>query len=91
MEDLKKALGDNMVKTEEMQRELREAQQREHTALEQLHTAIQRADEMSARAQTAQQNVENRENIILTFKNKDGKVLEIKSLEEFIQQLKQFR
>jgi hypothetical protein len=37
---------------------------------------------MTARAQAAQQNVENREEIILTFKNKEGKVLEIKSLEE---------
>ncbi len=82
VEELKKTLGENIVKSEEMQRQLREAQDKEHLALEQLHTAIQRADDMTAKAQTAQQNVENRENIILTFKNKEGKVLEIKSLEE---------
>ncbi len=86
VEDLKKTLGDNIVKTEEMQRELREAQERERTALDQLHPAIQRADEMTARAQTAQQNVDSRENIILTFKNKEGKVLEIKNLEELSQE-----
>ena len=86
VEDLKKALGDNMVKTEEMHRQLRDAQDKERVALDQLHTAIQRADEMTARAQIAQQNADSRENIILTFKSKDGKVLEIKSLEELSQE-----
>ena len=46
----------------------------------------QRAEEMTTRAQTAQQNVDNRENIIVTFKNKEGKVLEIKNLEELSQE-----
>ncbi len=86
VEDLKKALGDNMVKTEEMHRQLRDAQDKERVALDQLHTAIQRADEMTSRAQVAQQNADSRENIILTFKSKDGKVLEIKSLEELSQE-----
>jgi len=86
VEDLKKALGENIVKSEEMQRQLREAQDKEHVALGQLTTAIQRADEMTTKAQAAQQNVESRENIILTFKNKEGKVLEIKSLEELSQE-----
>ncbi len=86
VDDLKKTLGENIVKSEEIQRQLRDAQDKERAALEQLNTAIQRADDMTAKAQWAQQNVENRENIILTFRNKEGKVLEIKSLEELSQE-----
>lgn len=82
VEDLKKVLNQNIVKSEEMQMRLQDAQDKEKTAITQLHQAIDRADEMAARAQTAQQNVENKENMILTFKNKEGKVLEIKNLEE---------
>ena len=82
VEELRKTLNESLVRTVDMQHQLQEAQERERGALEQLNTAIRRADEMTARAQAAQQNVENREEIILTFKNKEGKVLEIKSLEE---------
>lgn len=85
VEDLKKILNQNIVKSEEMQKNLQDAQDRERTAITQLHQAIERADDMAARAQTAQQNMENKENVILTFKNKDGKVLEIKNLEELSQ------
>ncbi|MEI6411026.1 MAG: hypothetical protein WCR52_16685 [Bacteroidota bacterium] len=85
VEDLKKVLNQNIVKSEEMQQRLQDAQDNEKKAITQLHQAIDRADDMAARAQTAQQNVENKENVILTFKNKEGKVLEIKNLEELSQ------
>jgi hypothetical protein len=65
-----------------MQCQLQEAQERERKALDQLQSAIRQADDMTAKAQAAQQNMESKEEIILTFKNKDGKVLEIKSLDE---------
>ncbi len=82
VEELRRTLSESLVRTVDMQGQLHEAQERERAALEQLNAAIRRADEMTARAQAAQQNVENREEIILTFKSKEGKVLEIKSLEE---------
>ncbi|MCB9306491.1 MAG: hypothetical protein H6565_07840 [Lewinellaceae bacterium] len=82
VEDLKKTLHDNLERTGEMQRQLREAQDKEHAALIQLNAAIRQASELSAQAELARQNAESREDVILTFKNKDGKVLEIKNLEE---------
>jgi hypothetical protein len=82
VEELRRTLSESLVRTVDMQRQLQEAQERERCALDQLNTAISRADEMTARAQTAQQNVETREDLIITFKNKEGKVLEIKNLEE---------
>ena len=82
VEELKKSLGETLDRSSEMQRDLQDAQERERAALQQLNDAIRQANEMSARAQVAQQNAESRENVILTFKNKDGKVLEIKNLDE---------
>jgi hypothetical protein len=86
VEDYKRMLTSNLAQSEEMHRQLREAQERERGALEQLNQAIRQADEMTARAQRETANAENREQVILTFKNKDGKVLEIKSLEELSQE-----
>lgn len=82
VEDMKRMLTHNMAQSDEMQKQLKEAQLREKAALDQLMTAIRVADEMTQRAQNAQQTSETRENMIVTFKNKDGKVLEIKTLEE---------
>lgn len=82
VEDLKKTLSESIGRTTEMQRQLYEAQDKERAALEQLNTAIRQANEMTAQADIARQNAESREEVILTFKNKDGKVLEIKSLDE---------
>ncbi len=82
VEGLKKTLNDNIVRTGEMQRQLQDAQEKEQAALEQLNTAIRQANDLAAQAEQARQNAENREDVILTFKNKDGKVLEIKNLEE---------
>jgi hypothetical protein len=86
VEDLKNVLSQHIVKTEAMQQSLQAAQDKERNALEQLQHAIHLADDMAHRAQIAQQNVENKESVILTFKNKEGKVLEIKNLDELSQE-----
>ncbi len=82
VEDLKRILTHNIERSENLQQQLREAQEREKDALEQLNQAIGQAEALSSRAQVEQREVENRETMIITFKNKDGKALEIKSLEE---------
>ena len=82
VEDLKRILTHNIERSENLQQQLREAQEREATALGQLNTAIQQAEALSAKAQHDQRDAENREVVIVTFKNKDGQALEIKSLEE---------
>lgn len=82
VEELKKTLSDNIVRTTEMQRQLHEAQDKERAALEQLNTAISQANFLAVQAEQARQNAEAREEVILTFKNKEGKVLEIKNLDE---------
>jgi hypothetical protein len=86
VEELKSILSNNLIKTEEMQHALLNAQEKEKQALTQLQQAIRQADEMSARAIAAQQQAETKESVILTFKNKEGKVLEIKNLEELSQE-----
>lgn len=86
VEELKRILSNNLIKTEEMQHALLNAQEKEKQALTQLQQAIRQADEMSARAIAAQQQAETKESVILTFKNKEGKVLEIKNLEELSQE-----
>lgn len=82
VEELKKSLGESISRSAAMQLELQAAQDKEHTALLLLNTAIQQANDMASSAQAAQQNADSRESVILTFKNKEGKVLEIKNLEE---------
>lgn len=82
VEELKRTLTESLVRTSDMQNKLHEAQEKESQALLQLNVAIQQAEAMAAKAQAAQQNLENREEMIVTFKNKEGKVLEIKNLDE---------
>ena len=50
--------------------------------LVQLQDAIRQANELGQKAQTEQQLVESRERVILTFKNKEGKTLDVGSLDE---------
>ena len=82
VEELKKTLSESINRTADMQRHLYEAQEKERAALEQLNAAIRQANDLSAQAEQARQNAESREEVILTFRNKDGKVLEIKNLDE---------
>ncbi|MEY4204336.1 MAG: hypothetical protein RL013_2040 [Bacteroidota bacterium] len=82
VEEMKKTLGESISRSSEMQKQLQDAQEREKAALQQLNDAIRMANEMASRAQMAQQAAESRESVILTFKNKEGKVLEIKNLDE---------
>ena len=65
-----------------MQLRLLEAQEKERLALDELNAAIQQAKDMTQRAQSEQRNAESREKVIITFKNKEGKVLEITDLEQ---------
>lgn len=83
---LKKSLEEKTGHASDLQRQLIEAQDRERIALQQLLAANKQADELNAKALAAQQSADRGEQVILTFKNKDGKVLEIKSLEELSQE-----
>ena len=82
VDELKKSLSESLNRSAEMQRHLQDAQEKERAALEQLNSAIKQANDLAAQAEQARQNAESREEVILTFKNKEGKVLEIKNLDE---------
>jgi hypothetical protein len=82
VEELRRLLGESVEQNAELQKQLRDAVNKEQTAVSQLNTARQHADQLAAHAATEQHNADKAERMIVTFKNKDGKVLEIKSLEE---------
>lgn len=82
VEDMKRALSHSVEKSAELQRQLMTAQETEKAALVQLQDAIRQANELGQKAQTEQQLVESRERVILTFKNKEGKTLDVGSLDE---------
>lgn len=82
VDELKRILTHNIERSEAMQQELMAAQDREKAALEQLNHAIQQADDLSDKARKEQKEADRGESLVVTFKNKEGKVLEIKSLEE---------
>jgi hypothetical protein len=82
VEDMKRALSQSVEKSAELQRQLMTAQETEKAALVQLQEAIRQANELGQKAQNEQQLVESRERVILTFKNKDGKTLDVGSLDE---------
>lgn len=82
VEDLKRILTHNIERSENLQQQLQEAQAHESAALEQLNLAIRQAEELSGQAQRAQTTADDHETIIVTLRNRDGKALEIKSLEE---------
>jgi hypothetical protein len=80
--ELRRLLEQTSVVNAELNRQIGEAQEKERQALENLEAARRHAEYLSQKAQTEQHATEQSENLIVTFKNKDGKVLEIKSLEE---------
>jgi hypothetical protein len=82
VEDLHKLLGQSVVQNADLQRQLVEAQEKERIAARDAEAAQQTSKVLTQEAQQAQQQSDNGERVIVTFKNKDGKVLEIKSLEE---------
>jgi hypothetical protein len=82
VEELRRLLGQSVEQNAGLQRELGQAQEKERSAKAALDEAKNIADASARRATDEQTNVENKERIILTFKNKDGKVLEINSLEQ---------
>jgi hypothetical protein len=83
---LQKELDEKSGQASDLQRQMKEALEREQNATQLLSDANRRSDEMNALAQKAQQSAERGEKVILSFRNKDGKVLEIKSLDELSQE-----
>jgi hypothetical protein len=82
VDELRRLLGQSVEQRADLQRQLADAQDRERTATTQAAAAQQQSDTLRQQAQQAQQSADNGEQVIVTFKNKEGKVLEIKSLEE---------
>lgn len=80
VESMKQLMHQSLLRNEEMQQQMAKAQERESQALQQLNMAIQTANEMAEKARAAEK--EAAAPIVLTLKNKEGQVLEIKSLEE---------
>ena len=82
VEELRRLLGQSAQANAGLQRELGEATERERQAQEQLEAARKQSEYLSIKANQEQHESDSRENVIVTFRNKDGKVLEIKSLDE---------
>ncbi len=82
IDELRCLLGESVEKNAAMQRDLSEAIERERTAAYQLAEAQKNAEKMTQTADTAARNADSNEKLIVTFKNKEGKVLEFSSLEE---------
>ncbi|MEZ4920761.1 MAG: hypothetical protein R2792_16790 [Saprospiraceae bacterium] len=82
VEELRRLLGQSVETNAELQREIGEAQEKERRALEQYEQAQREAARLALQADRDQAASDQQENMIVTFKNKEGKVLEIKSLEE---------
>lgn len=82
VEELRRLLGQSAEQNAGLQRQLGQAQEKERSVQVQLEAVRREAEASAERAKVAQADVDNRERIIITFKNKEGKVLEINSLEE---------
>ena len=82
VDELRCVLGETAVQNAGLQKQLKDAIERENIALQELNTARKNSDDLDVQANTAAQTAEAAEKMIVTFRNKEGKVLEIKSLEE---------
>lgn len=82
VDELRCVLGETAVQNAGLQKQLKDAVERENIALQELNTARKNSEVLDVQANTAAQNAEAAEKMIVTFRNKEGKVLEIKSLEE---------
>lgn len=82
VEELKCLLGETAVQNAGLQKQLSEAVERERIALQELNEARKNSELLTTQANNEQQKADAAEDVIVTFKNKEGKVLEIKSLEE---------
>ncbi len=81
IDDLRCLLGESVEKNAALQRHIAEAMEREHTAALKLLEAQKNAALLSTKVEHEAENATSNEKVIVTFKNKDGKVLEISSLE----------
>lgn len=82
VDELRCVLGETAVQNAGLQKQLKDAIERENIALQELNTARKNSEALDVQANTAAQTAEAAEKMIVTFRNKEGKVLEIKSLEE---------
>jgi len=82
VEELKKQLSKTTEQSEELKKQFELAQEKEKKAVEDLSTAKIQSQDLKTKAQDAQDHADTQENIIVTFKNKTGEVLEVKNLKE---------
>ena len=82
IDDLRCLLGESVEKNAILQREISEAIARKEEAAYKLSAAQKNADHLTKTAEKEAENAASNEKVIVTFKNKEGKVLEISSLEE---------
>lgn len=81
VEDLRCLLGESVEQNAGLQKKLNDALNRESVAKQELSQAQKMAEEMTHKANIQTDSAESMEKIILTVKNKDGQVLEIKSMD----------
>jgi hypothetical protein len=82
LEDLYCLLGESLEQNAKIQKQMQEVKAREEEARRQLEEAQRQAELLTTKAAVEVKEAENAEKVIVTVRNKDGQVLEIKSLEE---------
>lgn len=82
IENLRVLLGESVEKNATLQKELTETIERGREATARLQEAQQVADSLSRHAAKEEEQVASTEKLIVTFKNKEGKVLEISDLND---------
>lgn len=82
VDELQRLLGQSVVQNAELQRQLVEAREKERQAALDAAQAKLQSEQLNRQAVAEQQQSDRTENLIVTFRNREGKVLEIKSLEE---------
>ena len=82
LEDLYCLLGESLEQNAKIQKQMQLVKEQEAQARKQLEEAQRQAAILTSKAAFEFKEVENAEKVIVTVRNKDGQVLEIKSLEE---------
>ena len=82
IEELRLLLGESTEQNAGLQKQIKEATEREHLATAKLAEAQNHATSLHQKAEKEQQKADLSEKVIVSVRNKDGNVLEIISLEE---------
>lgn len=82
IEELRLLLGESTEQNAGLQKQIKEATEREHLAMAKLAEAQTNATSLQQKAEKEQQKADLSEKVIVSVRNKDGNVLEIISLEE---------